>query len=84
MLRTPLAIRVIDYCAANRDALTARSYSAELDFDVSACARLELGRSFSYTGGKDGIVATAQPHKSLSELTLAPYSINIVELNAPH
>jgi len=58
------------------------SYSAELDFELSSCGELELGRSFSYTGGKDGIVGDTGPAKSLSGLTLAPYSINIVELSA--
>jgi hypothetical protein len=57
------------------------SSTAELDFDTSSCGALELGRSFSYTGGKDGLARAAQAPKTLSGLRLLPYSINIVELS---
>lgn len=58
------------------------SYAAELDLDASSCGALELGRTFEYRGGQAGIVRLPQSSKSPAGLTLAPYSINVVELAA--
>jgi len=54
--------------------------AAELDFDVSSCGALQVARTFSYRGGEAGIAPDSAPPKAPSGLTLAPYSITIVEL----
>lgn len=56
--------------------------TVELDVDASSCGRFARGRVFEYSGTQAGITPDTQPGRGLSGLSLPPYSIKIVELNA--
>jgi hypothetical protein len=57
------------------------THAALLDFDVSSCGPLERSRTFSYRGDSAGFALEPQSGNGLAGLTLAPYSIGVIELS---